>query len=92
MYRTEYPEPQFQREHWMNLNGAWQFAFDDQDLGIKEGWYQQHDFEKKIEVPFVYQTELVVLMIKVNMVSFGINVISLLKRQKILDNFTFWRC
>ena len=58
MYRTEYPEPQFQREHWMNLNGTWQFAFDDQDLGVKEGWYRQHDFDKKIEVPFVYQTEL----------------------------------
>lgn len=54
MYRTEYPEPQFQREHWLNLNGTWQFAFDDQDLGVKEDWYQQHDFNQTIEVPFAY--------------------------------------
>ena len=58
MYRTEYPEPQFQREHWLNLNGTWQFAFDDQDLGVKEDWYQQHDFNQTIEVPFAYQTKL----------------------------------
>lgn len=31
MYRTEYPQPQFQRENWTNLNGSWDFDFDDQN-------------------------------------------------------------
>lgn len=25
-----YPRPQLQRDHWQSLNGAWQFAFDDE--------------------------------------------------------------
>ncbi|GBG93862.1 beta-glucuronidase [Ligilactobacillus salitolerans] len=58
MYRTEYPQPQFQRENWTNLNGSWDFSFDDQDLGVKEQWFTGHDWEQKIEVPFAYQTKL----------------------------------
>jgi hypothetical protein len=26
--RPEYPQPQFQRELWANLNGPWEFEFD----------------------------------------------------------------
>lgn len=27
--RSEYPRPQFVRDKWLNLNGEWDFAFDD---------------------------------------------------------------
>ena len=33
--RKEYPRPQFRREGWQNLNGEWEFAFDDKNEGIK---------------------------------------------------------
>lgn len=59
MYRQEYPRPQLVRDNWMNLNGKWQFNFDDQNIGLKEKWYQEEkNFNLNIEVPFAYQTEL----------------------------------
>ena len=58
MYRTEYPQPQFQRENWTNLNGSWDFDFDDQNQGVKDQWFQQEQLTQKIEVPFAYQTKL----------------------------------
>ncbi|GKS81344.1 beta-glucuronidase [Ligilactobacillus pabuli] len=58
MYRTEYPEPQFQRQNWINLNGSWDFSFDDQNSGVKESWFAKHEWDQKIEVPFAYQTKL----------------------------------
>ena len=27
--RSEYPRPQFLRDLWLNLNGPWQFSFDE---------------------------------------------------------------
>ena len=36
--RPEYPRPQFVREDWLNLNGPWEFAFDDDDIGLQAGW------------------------------------------------------
>lgn len=44
--RNEYPRPQFMRDSWQNLNGEWEFSFDD-DV-----------FDKHILVPFAYQTSL----------------------------------
>ncbi|MBQ7889688.1 MAG: glycoside hydrolase family 2 [Erysipelotrichaceae bacterium] len=58
MYRQEYPRPQFVREDWINLNGSWQFEFDDANAGLDEAWMKGHEFSKTIEVPFAYQTEL----------------------------------
>lgn len=34
--RTEYPRPQFRRDDWLPLNGEWEFAFDDENAGIKK--------------------------------------------------------
>jgi hypothetical protein len=34
--RSEYPQPQFQREQWLTLNGRWQFEFDDANVGLRE--------------------------------------------------------
>ena len=36
--RAEYPQPQFQREQWVNLNGPWEFEFDDANRGLSEDW------------------------------------------------------
>lgn len=59
MLRKEYPRPQFKRNEWLNLNGEWEFNFDDQNIGLKNGWFSGKElFEKKINVPFVYQTKL----------------------------------
>ena len=44
--RNEYPRPQFVRNEWYNLNGEWEFSFD------------TDCFDRKIIVPYVYQTEL----------------------------------
>ncbi len=44
--RNEYPRPQFVRREWINLNGEWEFSFDT-DI-----------FDKKITVPYAYQTKL----------------------------------
>lgn len=56
--RPEHPRPDFERANWHNLNGAWQFAFDDTDVGKAEKWYQgDHKFPQTIIVPFCYQSE-----------------------------------
>lgn len=51
-----YPDPSFQRENWISLNGEWEFAFDDDDKGLKEKWYNK-TLPLTIQVPFVYQCE-----------------------------------
>lgn len=28
-----YPRPQFIRDNWINLNGQWNFIFDDENIG-----------------------------------------------------------
>jgi beta-galactosidase/beta-glucuronidase len=48
----------FVREEWMNLNGEWEFAFDDKDRGLKQGWCDGRKLKRKIVVPFAYQCEL----------------------------------
>lgn len=59
MPRPEHPRPDFMRDTFLNLNGTWQFAFDDADEGVARGW--QNPFtplEREIVVPFAYQTKL----------------------------------
>lgn len=60
--RPEYPRPQFVRREWRNLNGAWDFAFDDGDQGLAGRWYDPANvaghFPLQIEVPFVFQSAL----------------------------------
>ncbi|PUU86342.1 MAG: glycoside hydrolase family protein, partial [Halanaerobium sp.] len=55
--RPEHPRPQFKREKWQNLNGEWNFAFDDQNQGEKNRWYQKQEFKSRITVPFTFETE-----------------------------------
>jgi beta-galactosidase/beta-glucuronidase len=56
--RPEYPRPQFVRADWVNLNGEWEFAFDDANRGRELGWHFGVPLEKRIIVPFPYQSEL----------------------------------
>jgi beta-galactosidase/beta-glucuronidase len=59
MRREEYPRPQLVRDKWFNLNGLWEFTFDDSDLGMIEKWYLNNKkFKDNIEVPFVFQTKM----------------------------------
>ena len=58
--KREYPRPQFCRSQWQSLNGAWKFAFDDEDRGMSERWYETEKgkYPMEIQVPFVYQSGL----------------------------------
>ncbi len=60
--RPEYPRPQFVRyNNWINLNGEWDFVFDDANKGLKERWYKRENskyFDRKIMVPFCFQSKL----------------------------------
>ncbi|MBW8351843.1 glycoside hydrolase family 2 [Bacillus sp. IITD106] len=55
--RKEYPRPHFDRGNWLNLNGEWNFAFDKENIGEKEKWYASGNLDKKIIVPFTYETK-----------------------------------
>jgi beta-galactosidase/beta-glucuronidase len=57
--RPEHPRPDFERDSFYNLNGTWQFAFDDDDRGLQEGWEQPgKTLEREILVPFCYQSAM----------------------------------
>ena len=54
-----YPRPQMVRESWTNLNGLWDFTFDDQNRGEREKWNERFPAQaREINVPFSYETEL----------------------------------
>ena len=54
--RNEYPRPQFRRDDWQQLNGSWQFCFDDNNDGQLHGYHLGAvDFDRTINVPFAYQ-------------------------------------
>lgn len=55
-YKKDYPRPQFVRNNWMNLNGTWDFAFDDEDVGMEKKYYKNFPTSQTILVPFSYQT------------------------------------
>ncbi len=56
IYLPDYPRPQLRRDHWVNLNGLWQFAFDDDDRGLRENWQFGFPQQHTIRVPFTYET------------------------------------
>jgi beta-galactosidase/beta-glucuronidase len=48
-----HPRPQLTRDRWTDLCGPWQFAFDDGDVGLAEGWHEREEpFDRTIVVPF----------------------------------------
>ncbi|MDW2799223.1 glycoside hydrolase family 2 TIM barrel-domain containing protein [Clostridium boliviensis] len=46
MIKENVPRPDFRRDEWVSLNGEWDFSFD------------EPLFDKKIKVPFCYQSEM----------------------------------
>jgi beta-galactosidase/beta-glucuronidase len=57
--RSEYPQPQFQRDRWMTLNGPWEFEFDDAHAGAAENWaVSGHKFSRNIVVPYCFESKL----------------------------------
>ncbi len=57
--RSEHPKPQFQRERWLNLNGEWDFCFDQGRSGEQRKLYENFSgYDKKITVPFCIQSKL----------------------------------
>ncbi len=58
--RPEYPRPQFVRKEWLNLNGEWEFAIEEEDEigGIQAGWQDGRRLSGRITVPFPYQCAL----------------------------------
>lgn len=72
MNNTTYPRGDFVRSglNWRNLNGPWNFIFDDNDIGLSQGWHlhgipvdtpsAQGDAPNErriIQVPFVFQSK-----------------------------------
>ena len=55
--RKDYPRPQLMRSAWQNLNGEWDFAFDEENRGVRENWQNGISKQKKIQVPFSYETK-----------------------------------
>ncbi len=55
---NQYPRPQYERTNWTNLNGEWNFSFDDNRQGEKEKWYLRFPTGSFIMVPFNYETPL----------------------------------
>ena len=40
------------RDRWIDLSGAWGFAYDDGDVGLDEGWWERADPFDRTYVPF----------------------------------------
>ena len=58
-YIPNYPRPQFVRGEWTDLNGEWNFAFDDSNMGEENGWYKKWESVAatcRIVVPFSYHS------------------------------------
>ncbi|MCL1793162.1 MAG: beta-galactosidase [Oscillospiraceae bacterium] len=63
--RPEFPNPQFERKTWQNLNGKWQFCFDHAKSGEERGYASDDKaFELEINVPFSYESPLSGINIK----------------------------
>ncbi|MDA3956719.1 glycoside hydrolase family 2 protein [Oceanispirochaeta sp.] len=55
---NDYPRPDFTRKQWIDLNGKWDFEWDDSNRGETEQWFSDHKFQSEILVPYCYQSSL----------------------------------
>ena len=58
MFRPEFPNPQFRRDNWVNLNGTWSFCMDKEDNGVEKKYFEKTAFDGSIEVPFCPESRL----------------------------------
>lgn len=56
--RPEYPNPQFERENWINLNGEWEFEKDPECNGAERGLVSAEHLSSQITVPFCMESRL----------------------------------
>ena len=56
--RPEYPNPQFERKNWTNLNGEWEFEIDTGKSGEERGVHEKAHLDGKINVPFCPESKL----------------------------------
>ena len=56
MFRPEFPNPQFERKAWLNLNGEWDFSFNTEKSYPE--FLEGAAFDKKINVPFCPESRL----------------------------------
>ena len=56
--RPEFPNPQFERSDWLNLNGEWEFEFDYGMSGYEQNYMTCGHFSEKINVPFSFESPL----------------------------------
>jgi len=49
----KHPRMDFRKESFLDLNGEWEFDFDDEDIGEHQTWYKDHAFPKKIIDPIL---------------------------------------
>ncbi len=56
--RPEYPNPQFERKNWTNLNGEWEFEIDTGKSGEGRKLYEKAHLDGKINVPFCPESKL----------------------------------
>src|SRR5258705_8678237 len=54
--RPEHPNPQFQRDEWQNLNGAWDFW--EGDAADEKAMAERSEFPDRITVPFCRESKL----------------------------------
>lgn len=56
--RVEHPNPMWEREKWINLNGKWQFEIDNGKNGIWKGYAEKETLDGEIIVPFCPESKL----------------------------------
>lgn len=58
MIDTEHPRPQLRREAWTTLDGHWSFAFDRDNIGLRDAWWRRAEpFDLTIAVPYPPESE-----------------------------------
>jgi beta-galactosidase/beta-glucuronidase len=45
------------RENWLNLNGIWEFALDENNVGLEQSWFSSTGFAGRILVPFSIESQ-----------------------------------
>lgn len=56
--RAEHPNPQWERDTWINLNGTWEFEFDFGCSAVERRLWEKKRFDREILVPFCPESRL----------------------------------
>ncbi len=56
--RLEYPRPQAVRADWLCLNGEWEFAIDNEMVGVEKKYFEKEHLDGKIIVPYCPESVL----------------------------------